>query len=738
LPRQLTAFIGRAQEITACAALLHQPDVALLTLSGPGGVGKSRLALEVTAAVLSDFPDGGWLVDLAPLGDPGLVVPTIAGVLGVTEQGQTSLLETLMAFLQPKRLLLVLDNFEHVLAAASAVTALLQAAPGVKVLATSRVVLGLYGEQEYIVPPLALPDPQHLPDLAELTQYEAVQLFIERGRAVRADFTVTPATAPAVAGICARLDGLPLAIELAAVRLRLFPPEALLRRLDQRLQILTGGARDRLARHQTLQATLEWSYQLLGAGEQQLLARLAVFLGSRTLEALEAVCNHDGALGVDVLTGVEVLVSHNLLRQEEGSEGEPRFWLLETIHEFAREKLATRGETIALRDAHLAYYTQWAEAAEAGLKGAEQQVWLAWLEEEHDNLRAGLGWARERAMGNSVAATQGLRLAAALDRFWDLRGYWSEGREWLVGLLAVGGMADPATYIRAQNVAGSLAWRQGDYAAARALLEEALTHGRALGDREGVATALFNLGVVALYQGDQATAQTLLEESLALQRALGERRGMAIILSALGAVAMSRGDAVTADTLYNEGLALYRELGDHWNTGVALLNLGTVAEVRGDYATAWTCYEESLARCRELGDRDGIALGLFNLGEVAYLQGEYAAAQSNYAKSLTIYRELGNRREILHVLQSLGGVMVAQAGDHAMRLTRATRVLGAATALLTEMGTVLSPVERIPYERAVTAARAELGEGAFTVAWAAGQQLSLEQAIALARELADE
>src|SRR5215204_5303846 len=467
LPVQPTPLVGREREIREVAERVRSEEVRLITLTGPGGTGKTRLGLQAAADVLEEFSDGVFFVALATITEPEFVASTIALALGVKESAEQSLMKSLKNYLRDKRLLLVLDNFEQVLEGAPLVGELLGACPKMKVLAKSRIPLRLYGEQEYLVRPLALPDPKVMPLLEVLTQYEAVRLFVQRARAVKADFKVTNDNAPAVAEICARLDGLPLAIELAAARTRVLPPQKMLERLGNRLKLLKGGPRDLPTRQQTLRGTIDWSYELLEEEEKILFGRLSVFSGGRTLEAIEEICDPEGEL--EALEGVESLLEKSLLRQEEGVEGEPRFVMLETVHEYAREKLQESGEEQEIKRAHAHYFLTLAEEADPELKGPDQLEWFERLEAEHDNIRAALSWALERN-----EAELALRLGGALWWFWLVRGYHSEGRRWLEEALATDERRSPEVRAMALAGAGALALEQGDLDRAQEACEAGL------------------------------------------------------------------------------------------------------------------------------------------------------------------------------------------------------------------------------------------------------------------------
>jgi predicted ATPase/class 3 adenylate cyclase len=660
LPAQTTQFIGREKAIRAVREHLSDAKVRLLTLSGVGGTGKTRLALQVAADVVDEFEHGVFFVPLAALSDPALVLPTIAQTFDVREAAGRPLQEQLQDYLREKQMLLVLDNFEQVIDAASRVTDLLTVARRLKVLVTSREVLRLSGETDYPVPSLSLPDPQRLPPLERFTQYEAVALFIERAAAVKPAFAVTNENAPAIAQICHRLDGLPLAIELAAARVRVLPPQRMLVELSHRLSFLMGGARDLPARQKTLRGAIDWSYDLLTGDEQKLFRRLAVFVGGCTLEAIEAVCNIE--TDMPVLETVESLVGKSLMKQTE-AQGEPRFTMLETIREYASERLIAAGETERLRDRHRDYFLALAEGAEPKLIGAEQATWFQRLEEEHDNLRSALEWSLVEAQ-----STGGLRLCGALVRFWVTRGHLSEGREWCVRFLGKGGrQARTLERAKALIAAGALAYFQGDYLVTQALQEESLAIMRGLGDRSGIARALTNLGAVAVERGNFASARALLEESTAIFRELGDRDGIAHSLNNLGNVARDLGDFASARARYEESLAIWRELGNRRGVARSLNSLGNLALYQGDYPAARTLHEESLAIRWELGDRRGMALALNNLGLVANVQGDTLTARRLSEKSLAIRRELGDRRGVAHSLNNLGDVDYYQSDYPAAR-----------------------------------------------------------------------
>jgi len=811
LPRQLTTFIGRERVIAEAKRLLA--DTHLLTLTGPGGSGKTRLSLEIAASLVDEYPDGVWLVEFAPQADPALVPQVLGTTLGVREEaGGRPLVLTLVDHFRPKRVLLLFDNCEHLIdACARLADALLRDCPEVKILSTSREALGLIGEVTFHVPPLSLPDSGHLPPLDRLTEYEAIRLFADRATAVKPDFTLTEGTAPAVVQVCRRLDGIPLALELAAARVRTLSVQQITAHLHERFRLLTGGSRTALPRHQTLRGLIDWSYSLLSEAERRLLRRVSVFVGGWTLEAAAAVCAGDGVDRYDIVDLLGRLADKSLCLTD-GQGSDPRYGLLETIRQYGLEKLMETPEGRVVRDHHRDFYLGFAEDAEPRLQGPEQVSWLKRLEMDHDNLRAALRWSLDRDETELA-----LRLGSVLWMFWDTHGYVREGREWLDELLArthelppaavapvsrraLAKVLDGAAYLRARwsefastiefQSQALVVWRElgdnrgiaeslnrlgdwtrqlGDRARGKALVAESLALFRELADQRGTAYALNNLAEMVSADGDLGSARQLFEESVPLFEAIEDQRGLSHALDNLGGVLTAEGDYGAAEALYGKSLRLAEELADNHAIATALRSLGSVAHYQRDHARARSYYEDSVARFREMNDGFCLAKSLIGFALTSHEAGDHEHARALGDQGLDLLREMDAKGELSPRLNQLGGAALAH-GDVARaarffqeslvlcaethdepgiatsleNLARVVAARGPATAALSLLAVAdarrrahnlqCSTSDRDAFDRAVGALRAQLDGATADAVWSGSATMTLEQAIARARE----
>jgi predicted ATPase/DNA-binding SARP family transcriptional activator len=762
LPVPPNPLVGRARELEALQDLLWDAAVRVVTITGVGGTGKTRLALAIAHQVAEEFDDGVCYVSLGAIGDPALVLPTIARTLRIPEARERPPAELLSDHLRERQLLLVLDNFEQVDAAGPLVAEVLETCPRLKVLVTSRVPLHLRAEHVFPAFPLPVPLPRRdqygaiRPDVA--SSYAAIALFCQRARAVRPDFALSTENAATVTSLCARLDGLPLAIELAAARMAWMTPDELLDRMADRFSVLAGGYRDLPERQRTMRDAIAWSYDLLDPDEQALFRRLAVFSGGWDLDLARRVYRAGGDPAIDVRSGLDRLVDKNLVRRVDADAG-PRYDMLETIREFGADALRAGQEDRVVRRAHAAACLALAERAAPELKGPNQETWFERLGLDHDNIRAALAWSLEE--GEIDVA---LRIGAAIWRFWWSLGYAGEGRQWLARALAGSDRAEARARAAGINAAGALAeaqgdlvasqelleqavslWRnigdtkdlanalddlgetvrgRGDYERAIALHEEALAISRASGDRWGIARGLNGLGAVAYYRGDYGAVETYWEESLAIVASLGDARSEATLLNNLGALAVQRGDAEKAAARHGASLAARRRLGDKAGIASSLANLGGVAHMNGDLERARTLFEEAVAFCRELGDARYTAIALHNLGKTHRDMGHPTAAMPVFRECIALFRRIDDRFGVAAGLEGLGSAL-SDLGQH----EAAARLYAAATALRAAIGAVREGVDQSSYERDLAAIQSALGEG-FAAAWAAGLALSIDEAVA--------
>ena len=727
LPAQTTTLIDREQELESLRALIDRNGARLITLTGPGGTGKTRLALECASTLTGRFIDGIFIVWLAPIKYAGLVPSTIASTLGVMEKGGQPVEQTLKDFLRGKQVLLILDNFEQVISAANLVSELLSECPRLKMLVTSRAPLRVRGERELGVLPLALPDISRVSTASGLLEYAAVKMFVERAQSISPNFDLTPENFRAVAEICNRLDGLPLALELAAARIRVLSPQHMLLRLRKRLDLLTGGTVDLPARQQTLRNTIAWSYDLLDDECKKLFLRLSVFPGSFSLLAAERICTLPNGRESNTLDLLSRLLERSLV-QNQLVGGELRFVMLETIREFAFDSLATTAELSYLQRSFVEYYLSLLEDASANLRGAEQAALLSQLDHEHHNLQVAI-----RLSIDNRQPSLSLRLGSAMWMFWYIRGHLTEGRFWLEKVLENSESMRTVPRARSLLGAGALAALQNDFNVARSALNEAIALSKDLGDEEGVALALIYLGNIVADQGDPAKGRQLHEESLALFRRLGNNWGAAIVLNTLGVTARILGDYDRATKLHQQSLELFRTQGDKRYTAIVLIDLGFVLERRGQYERAREIVNQALSFFVELGDRVGMAASFLLLGSISRSERNLDASQALLAKSLFISHEMGYKEMIVLCLEEIAGSRCLR-GD----AQRATRLLASAQVLRQNIGIPVPSVYKIDIDRTVALARSTLGERRFQQEWAKGLSITVEQAITYATSPQDD
>jgi predicted ATPase/serine/threonine protein kinase len=723
LPSQRTALVGRGAELASVKDMLLRSGVRLMTLTGPGGTGKTRLALQVAEDLVPHFEGGASFVNLAPIADPRLVASAVARSLGVRESGDLPLARAIAEHLRDRdRTLLLIDNFEQVSDAAALVKELLDACPALTVLVTSRLVLHIYGEQEFPVPPLPLPAAGATASPADLMQCASIALFVQRATAGRPDFALTPKNAGAVVEICRRLDGLPLAIELAAARVKILPPSQLLARIERPLELLTGGARDLPERQQTLRQAIKWSYDLLTPPEQKLFRRLSVFTGGCTLEAAEAVCNTLEDLGVDVLSGVTSLVDNSLLTRRESVDGDPRFVLLETFREYGRERLLEHEESSATQRAHAAYLLVLAEEENLEMSPVEREDWLRCCDVEHDNFRAAIHW-----LITTDDVEWALRLCGALFRFWEQRDHLTEGRETLARVLGMPGAAAP-TRLRARALycAGVLADIQADFSPAEMLGREACDIYRHFDDTQGVATTMTVMAFQAQRQGRYAEATSIFGETVSLWEQLGDVTAVGLATSNMAHAAKEGGNFDLARSLLERVVASSQARGDVRGVALALNGLGDVKASQGNHGSARRYHRESLARYREIDDHWGIARVLADLASVDLQAGEYAEADESLKKAVQAFRALGHQRGVARHLELLSFCASCQSRDEA-----AVVLASAAAAIRHKIGAHLKQVEREKIEHTLAQARMRISAEAYETAWKEGLTATLDRILGI-------
>lgn len=724
LPAQTTTFIGREKELASASDLLRHPEVRLVSMTGAGGTGKTRLAFQIASDLSSHYPEGVAFVPLAPVGQADLVVPAIAQALKVQESAGQSLVDIVVDFLRDRRMLLVLDNFEHIIEAAPTVAELLARCPNVNILVTSRAILHLRGEHEYSVPPLQLPDLNNLPWLEELAQYEAISLFVERAIEGRPDFVLTNQNARTVAEICAQLDGLPLAIELVAARIKILSPQAILSRLTVeggKLKLLVGGPLDLPIRQQALRNAIAWSYDLLSAPEQALFRRLGVFAGGCTIEAAEAIALPPD---LDPLEKLGSLIDKSLLSRSEGADGESRFWMLATLAEYALERLDEHDEIEAVRRSYAEYYLALAEQSVTMLAGSQQREWLSRLEREHSNFRAALAWCI-----STIDADLAVRLSGALWDFWFLRGYLTESCRWLEAALALGRTKDgdalpDRARARALNGLAAAYVQQGEQLRARVYLDESLPIWRSLNDIQGLARALNLLGAIAFYSADYPAACELYTESLSKLRGVDEPWWQGNVLSNLGLTLIHMEDYDRAERFIAESIALHRSLGDKCVVISSLGNLSVVYFHRGDYKAATALAQEFLDQNRLMGDRRNMIHALLTLGRIANHVGDLSEAHARYAEGLLLANEISNWPCIV---RTIAGFARISADDQ--QWSRAARLLGFVGAQRERISLNMNPDELRMYEQALQVARTNTRDAEWPILLQEGQAMTFKEVV---------